>query len=72
MAIDTAAKRASVLNVGSFFPGRIPYLLQLDGSDLNDKNERGAVVHYYAGLDVDTPVLVTPSDWRTNRRPRRR
>ena len=52
MAIDDETKRASVLNVGSFFPGRIPYLTEPDGSNLNSAAERGTVLHHYAGIDA--------------------
>ena len=55
MAIDSETKRASVLNAGSFFPGRIPYLTEPDGSDLDSKAERGTVLHHYAGIDAAEP-----------------
>ena len=57
MAIDTETKRASVLNAGSFFPGRIPYLTEPNGSNLNSKAERGTVLHHYAGIDADAPSV---------------
>ncbi len=53
MAIDNESKRASVLNAGSFFPGRIPYLTEPDGSNLDSKTERGTVLHHYFGFDSD-------------------
>ena len=53
MAIDNESKRASVLNAGSFFPGRIPYLTEPDGSNLDSKAERGTVLHHYIGFDSD-------------------
>ncbi len=56
MAIDNPTKRASVLSAGSFFPGRIPYLVEPDGSDLDSKAERGTVLHHYAGIDADAPI----------------
>lgn len=55
MAIDSESKRASVLNAGSFFPGRIPYLTEPSGSNLDSKAERGTVLHHYAGIDADAP-----------------
>ncbi len=57
MAIDNESKRASVLNAGSFFPGRIPYLTEPSGSDLDSKAERGTVLHHYFGIDADAPVV---------------
>ena len=65
MAVDTESKRASVLNAGSFFPGRIPYLTEPNGSDLDSKAERGAVLHHYAGIDAGAPVVaeVTARDF---------
>ena len=55
MAIDNETKRASVLNVGSFFPGRIPYLTEPSGSDLDSEAERGTVLQHYAGIDAAAP-----------------
>ena len=52
MAIDTEIKRTSVLNVGSFFPGRIPYLTESDGNNLDDANQRGLVLWHYAGINA--------------------
>ena len=59
MAINTESKRASVLNVGSFFPGRIPYLTEPDGTDLGSKNERGVVLHNYAPIVERGIILVS-------------
>ena len=72
MAIDTAVKRASVISAGSFFPGKIPYVYHLDGSDANTNSERGAINYHYAGIDADSPVLEAPVEERKLRRPRRR
>ena len=57
MAINTESRRASVLNAGSFFPGRIPYLTEPSGSNLDSKAERGTVLHHYAGIDADAPIV---------------
>ena len=57
MAINTETKRASVLNAGSFFPGRIPYLTEPNGSNLDSKAERGTVLHHYAGIDAAGPAV---------------
>ncbi len=58
MAIDTAAKRASVLHVGSFFPGRVPQSKDRDSGDLDDANQRGFVLWHYAGIAAGAPVVV--------------
>ena len=58
MAIDDASKRASVLHVGSFFPGRIPQSKDRDAGDLDDANQRGFVLWHYAGIAAGALVPV--------------
>ena len=57
MAIDTETKRASVLNPGSHIPGRNVMQSEPDGSDLDDKNERGFVLWHYAGIEAASAVV---------------
>ena len=50
MPIDTPTKRASALNAGTFYPGKIFMLPEPDGSDLDTANQRGFVLWHYAGI----------------------
>lgn len=50
MAIDTETKRASALNAGTFYPGKVFMQSEPDGNDLDDANQRGFVLWHYAGI----------------------
>ena len=59
MAVDNESKRASVLNAGSFFPGRIPYKTEPDAGDLDSATQRGLVLWHYFGISASTVAVVT-------------
>lgn len=57
MAIDTAMKRFSMLNMAT--PHVYPRLFEPDGAV--DADDRAFLLHLYGGNALEEPVAVTPS-----------
>ncbi len=56
MAIDSETKRFSILNAGSFTPGKLFLPSEPDGNDMDTKPERAFLLWRYSGIDAGDPV----------------
>ena len=56
MALDTKAKRIMMLNMASPTPS-YTQLFEVDGAV--DADDRGYLLHLYAGITFDSPIPIT-------------